>query len=156
VGTYLFANPLFSNGPCIFVYLAVVAQQGIYMLQYISLSLQRQSEAVSKTLCVKDMKNAISLNCMDITHRASDTGCLCYQTCPRMGNISRQFQRLKLALCNDRPSGSPFSDTFNEGKRSSSWNVCRKETKMMNNAQQIKMHGSKRSSKHSQIVKKKK
>jgi hypothetical protein len=34
VGTCLFAEPLLSNGFCISAYLAIVAQQRIYMLQY--------------------------------------------------------------------------------------------------------------------------
>jgi hypothetical protein len=35
MGTCLFAKALLSNGSCIFVYVAVVAQQRVYMLQYI-------------------------------------------------------------------------------------------------------------------------
>jgi hypothetical protein len=31
---WLFANPLFINGYCIFAYLTAVAQQRVYMLQY--------------------------------------------------------------------------------------------------------------------------
>jgi hypothetical protein len=34
VGTCLFAKPLLSNDSCIFAYLATVAQQRVYMLQY--------------------------------------------------------------------------------------------------------------------------
>lgn len=44
------------------------------------------------TLCIKDMKITISLNCMDITHNASETVCVCYQSCLRKGNFSREFQ----------------------------------------------------------------
>jgi hypothetical protein len=34
MGTYLFEKPLLSNGCCIFPYLAVVAEQGVYMQHY--------------------------------------------------------------------------------------------------------------------------
>jgi hypothetical protein len=36
VGTCLFAKALVSNGSCIFAYLEVVAQQRVYMLQYVT------------------------------------------------------------------------------------------------------------------------
>jgi hypothetical protein len=38
VGTCLFAKPLLSNGSFIFAYHAVIAQQWVYMLQYILVS----------------------------------------------------------------------------------------------------------------------
>jgi hypothetical protein len=42
VGVCLLTKPLRSNGSCIFAYLAVAAQQRIYMLQYFKTSVLRQ------------------------------------------------------------------------------------------------------------------
>jgi hypothetical protein len=48
IETCLFAKPLLSNGSCIFAYLAVVAQQRVYMLQYINSTANKTLERISE------------------------------------------------------------------------------------------------------------
>jgi hypothetical protein len=58
MGTCLFAKPLFSNGSCIFAYLAVVAQQRVCMPQYygtwvhLSCVLHKSLLSVRVSVCV--------------------------------------------------------------------------------------------------------
>jgi hypothetical protein len=52
----MFAKPLFSNGSCIFAYLTVVAQQRVYVLQYIcifqtQIMIGHYSEALKEQSC---------------------------------------------------------------------------------------------------------
>jgi hypothetical protein len=44
----LFAKQLLNNGCCIFVYLAVVAQQGVYMPQYLKLHFLYRKDLMPK------------------------------------------------------------------------------------------------------------